>query len=121
MSEKLSNGSYRNIFNVKRLYEHGFISANVSDGDYPFTIQETSWFPVEEIPIHENLTNIKHEEYPNFTLQILKGILRIKDGRIDIKHLDSQIPDAFCEWNSHIFLERIYFDVDAKCHLIMGS
>jgi hypothetical protein len=119
MMEQTKSG-YRNIYSVKRLYQQNFINIIPEDGDYPFYIKENSWYHHDEIPEDPRVEKLVDENYKDFTIQIIQGTIRFKDGKIDLKHLDQQIPEDWWEWNNHTFLESIEYK-DGGFRLYMGS
>jgi hypothetical protein len=119
MSEPIGD-DYRNIYSVKRLFKHNFINILPEDGDYPFYIKETSWYSFDEIPEDPRVLKLVDENYKDFTIQIIRGTIRIKEGKIDTKHLNQQIPEDWWEWNNHTFLEGMEYQ-DGVFRLHMGS
>jgi len=118
ISEKLSNGSYRNILSVSRLHKLGYLPSVLQDGEYPFIIQENCWFASENLPKHDRMEIIRSEP---FSLQVLRGVFRIQDGKIDLKHLDKQIPAEYYEYQDHIFLEQMELQPNGEYRFYMGS
>lgn len=100
--------------------ERGFINIYLPDGVYPFYIRETSWENINELPEQDGVYNSVEVDYPDFTVQVVEGFLRIENGKLDLDDLDSQIPSTYGDYNTHIFLEGLYFE-GARVRLMMGS
>ena len=77
---------------------------NLENGQYPFYINNTSWYKISDIPKQINTVNT---EEGKFTKQVIKGVLTVKDCQIDLEELDKQIPENYGQYNTHIFLENL--------------
>lgn len=115
--------NFRNIYSVSRMYKHGSITRLLEDGEYPFLIEETSWFPINEIPENSSIEMKPSKNYPEFTLQTIRGTFKVKNGKIDVKHLDEQIPEDFCTYNNHIYVEGFsdLFTQEKEFRILLGS
>mgnify|MGYP000306272961 CR=1 FL=1 len=54
----------------------------------------------------KNTINIIKDDY---TQQFNYGVVKVKDGQIDLEEFDKQIPNDYRKYNTHIFLED--FDI----------
>lgn len=132
ISEKTKSGEYKKVFSISRMNSLGMLNQNLTDGEYPFIIKSTLLFnEASELPSHpqvkyqtqdNKMVDMKGDmiEYKT-TWQIVKGVLRIKNGRLDTKHLDKQIPSVYSSYNNHIFLERMWVHQNGVIELSMGS
>jgi hypothetical protein len=113
--------NFRNIFSVSRMYKHGFITRLLEDGEYPFFIKECSSFSIDKIPENSYIEMKVMEQYPQFTEQTIRGTFKVKNGKIDLRHLDKQIPTEFGEYNPHVFLEGFSDLFSKECRILLGS
>jgi len=113
--------NFRNIFSVSRMYKHEFITRLLEDGEYPFFIKECSWFSIDEIPENPSIEMKVDEEYPDFTEQTIRGTFKVKNGKIDLRHLDKQIPTEFGEYNSHVYIEGFCDVFSKEFRILLGS
>jgi hypothetical protein len=112
---------FRNIYSVSRMYKHGHITRLLKDGEYPFIIDETSWFPMNEIPQNPLIEMKPNENFPEFTQQTIRGTFIVKNGKMDLKHLDKQIPEDFRRYNSHYFVEGFSDFFTKEFRILLGS
>ena len=132
ITEKTKDGEYKKVFSIARMKALGMFNKNLTDGEYPFFIKSTLLFDeASQLPSHPQ---VKYQTEDNkmvdmkgdmiefkTTWQIVKGVLRVKNGRLDTKHLDKQIPSVYSSYNNHIFLERMWVRKDGVIELSMGS
>lgn len=127
ITEKTKDGEYKKVFSIARMKALGMFNKNLTDGEYPFFIKSsTLGYTEDEIPAHPQVRyETQHIKLADFECdmvsQVVSGVLRIKNGRLDTKHLDKQIPSAYHRYNSHIFLERMWVSKDGVIELSMGS
>jgi|TARA_B110000503_G_C6858211_1_gene293714 hypothetical protein len=91
--------------NVKTLWNDD-CKVNLKDGEYPMVFTSYSWIKSSDIPKQKNTINITKDDK---TQQFNYGVLKVKDGQIDLEEFDKQIPNDYRKYNTHIFLED--FDI----------
>jgi hypothetical protein len=59
--------------------------------------------------------------YPFYSIYGLVGKVRIKDGRVDLQHLDKQIPKTYQYRNNHHFVEMMVMNHYGLIEMWLGS
>lgn len=123
IGKKGKHGNYRNVYTIKEMHKMERVNVLLEDGEYPFYIKESSWYSVDELKPFSTgkITNIADTKYPEFTTQIINGVLKITNGKLDHKHLDKQIPKEYSNQNTHIFLEQFVMEEDNRIRIFLGS
>ena len=121
ISTRQSNGSYRNIYSLNRMFKKGYFNkSSVPDGLYPFRLQGTIFCSIFDLPEVDGITMVPSPGYPQFTDTLIVGMLEVRKGRLVPSSIDKYIPSEYMELCNHVYLEGLR-EEDGKFSLMMGS
>jgi hypothetical protein len=70
---------------------------------------------------HPSCYDIPDGLYPFYNWYGLVGKIKIQDGRVDVQHLDKQIPKSFRKRNDHVWVETMRMNNYGLIEIFLGS